>query len=914
MTWISKSVTVIGGILLAHACYSAQEHTALQSFRATAATLTSSSPAAPSLPIDIAIETVVATVAIILGLVLSSRPLRPIHWSVWAGKIEREGEEGFLDNSGEVNKDFVGNPFRIYEARPGFIDIRKQKKEFADTLWYMSCSNATSLSPLRCLDQHPDNPLEQRDPESIGPPPKAVKRNVNRDTSLGTMFRLKLFQAMHDTLDETLYLEEDVAMSGLEAAETLVLRVQPTTIIVPDRAPDPLIELLERDAHRLDEGASSGENGTYVFRHLGSAEFDYDTGREHLADLDLGPHPPDALEVFPVEDVPAKCLNSSKHAKLTRLSESVNLDSLLSIGCAGAVLNDVERRRVAENSFSEDGGTVAFRVRSIKNNTPENIMLILRAELDPNPQTQFNNTSEARFKESLSVYGLFQSLACTSQGKARLRQMLFRPSTDIGVIQERQQAIGVLLRPENRETAIKEAVASLSGSSKVALFSKGASQTLDGLKAEFARICQMLPEANAMVRREAPPWATKHIRYCTVLPELGFLVAVTLDSSTGEGFYLGRGAADGPWDPSFVNGDLVYYKNALMLDLDAQFGDLPSRIAPNFLVRAEEEIEVMMELAATVLQYEDSITSASDLFGELDSMIALTMAAEKYKWAAPQMTCANVVEIVDGRHPLQELLVPTFIPNNCSMEGGHGTGDLGEMEADAPEDTAAPSMLVLTGPNNSGKSVYMRQVAITVFLAHIDSYVPATLARIGITDRILTRIATRETVADDESAFMVDLKQAAFTLNFGTRRSLILADEFGKGTSTETGAALFVAYLVHFLDLGAERPKVLAGTHFHDIFERGIIEPGKGVDFVHMAVHLEPNATDPEDQVTFLFQLAPGRSTASLGVMCAAMNDVDTNVIKRAQNLVHMQGGMRIWKSCVRGFLMRTCSGWCRQS
>lgn len=338
--------------------------------------------------------------------------------------------------------------------------------------------------------------------------------------------------AYYIALDETLYLEEDVAMGGLEAAETLVLRVQPTTIIVPNRAPGPLIELLERDAHRLDKGESSGENGSYIFRHLGSAEFDYDTGREQLADLDLGPCPPDALEVFPIEDIPAKCINSSKHAKLTRLSESVNLDSLSSIGCGGAVLNDIERRRAVENSFPEDGGTATFRVKSIKNNTPENTMLvsadalislqILRAELHPNPQTQFNNTSEARFKESLSVYGLFQSLACTSQGKFRLRQMLFRPSTDIGVIQERQQAIGVLLRPENRETAasvrkllkkvknsktllryvkigvdrirgqlsvrigewrallrfamvatqIKEAVASLSGSSRVALFSK----------------------------------------------------------------------------------------------------------------------------------------------------------------------------------------------------------------------------------------------------------------------------------------------------------------------------------------------------------------------------------------------------------------------------------------------------------
>ncbi len=112
-------------------CYSAQEHSALQSFRAATILLDSSPPATASLPVDIAIEAVVATFVILFGLVLGTRPLRPIQWSVWAGKIEREGEEGFLDNDGELNKDYMGNPFRSLEARPGFVDIRKQRKEFA---------------------------------------------------------------------------------------------------------------------------------------------------------------------------------------------------------------------------------------------------------------------------------------------------------------------------------------------------------------------------------------------------------------------------------------------------------------------------------------------------------------------------------------------------------------------------------------------------------------------------------------------------------------------------------------------------------------------------------------------------------------------------------------------------------------
>lgn len=117
----------------ASSCYSAREHTALQSLRAaTSATLTSTPGAATSLPVDIILETIISTLVILLGLVLGTRPLRPIEWRVWAGKIEREGEEGFTDNAGAVDKDFMGNPFSVFESRPNFVDIRKQRREFAE--------------------------------------------------------------------------------------------------------------------------------------------------------------------------------------------------------------------------------------------------------------------------------------------------------------------------------------------------------------------------------------------------------------------------------------------------------------------------------------------------------------------------------------------------------------------------------------------------------------------------------------------------------------------------------------------------------------------------------------------------------------------------------------------------------------
>ncbi|KAJ6445530.1 magnesium transporter [Purpureocillium lavendulum] len=140
MTWTSRVVTMTGLLIvvksrradhkLTRRCYSAQEHFALSS----ALSKRTASPQHPgsSLPIDIRIEAVVATLIICLGLVLGSQTLRPIQWNVWAGKIEREGDAGFVGGSGEVERDYRGSPFAVLESRPGFVDIRKQRREFAE--------------------------------------------------------------------------------------------------------------------------------------------------------------------------------------------------------------------------------------------------------------------------------------------------------------------------------------------------------------------------------------------------------------------------------------------------------------------------------------------------------------------------------------------------------------------------------------------------------------------------------------------------------------------------------------------------------------------------------------------------------------------------------------------------------------
>lgn len=264
------------------------------------------------------------------------------------------------------------------------------------------------------------------------------------------------------------------------------------------------------------------------------------------------------------------------------------------------------------------------------------------------------------------------------------------------------------------------------------------------------------------------------------------------------------------------------------------------------------------------------------------------MVAEKYQWTLPKMTTSNVIDIRGGRHPLQELVVPSFIPNGCHISGGLGTES--EPDEEPPlshqQHNLGRSMLILTGPNHSGKSVYLKQVALIVYLAHIGSYVPADHAVIGLTDKILTRISTRESMARSESAFAIDLRQAAFAINHATRRSLVLVDEFGKGTNATDGAGLMTAFLDHFLNLDDDRPKVVVATHFHEIFENGFLtDKDKDLAFAHMEVRIDMDAVDADDQMTFLFRLMPGRSTSSYGCRCAAMNGVDDAVVERAEAL-----------------------------
>ncbi|KAJ4008289.1 hypothetical protein NW766_009281 [Fusarium irregulare] len=381
----------------------------------------------------------------------------------------------------------------------------------------------------------------------------------------------------------------------------------------------------------------------------------------------------------------------------------------------------------------------------------------------------------------------------------------------------------------------------------------GIDPQLDDLKRQYDGMGSLLTEVVNHIYRELPEW-----------------VSVEPNPATGNGYYEGEGTSAEKWEKMFTADDIVCYKNSYMRELDEEYGDMYCRIG-------DREVEIIHRLASKVLECEEVLLLASDMCGEFDAILALALGAEKYNWRAPQVVQASAIHIDEGRHPLQELAVPAFVPNSCHLFTG--SQDTVEVQDDSPQ------ALILTGPNHSGKSVYLKQTAIIVYLAHIGSFVPATQAVIGLTDSILTCISPRESMSGGESAFARDMKQAALSTRASTPKSLVLIDEFGKGTNGDDGAGLLAALLDHYLSLGPHCPRLLAATHFHEIFENSYLNHQSGLRIAHMDVRLDWEAALLDDQVTYLFSLEHGHSTSSFGGRCAALNGVPSAVVERAENI-----------------------------
>lgn len=303
----------------------------------------------------------------------------------------------------------------------------------------------------------------------------------------------------------------------------------------------------------------------------------------------------------------------------------------------------------------------------------------------------------------------------------------------------------------------------------------------------------------------------------------------------------------------------AYFKNTEMRELDSSIGDLDGMIK-------DTEIMIVTELEESILDSENELRESFNAISELDCILAFADCAVDLNLTRPEMTDAdsNHVYIKDGRHPLQEIITDSeFIPNDVAID-----------ENDR--------LIIVTGPNYSGKSCYLRQVGLLVYMAHIGSFINCKGARISLTDQICARLSETETCAVPQSSFQLDLTRMASILLKCSSRSLVLIDEFGKGTSPASGIAILGAAL---RKLSQIKCKTVCTTHFFELFSMKVIQDNvDGIKARRMAIHLPDNE---EDDASPLFKLEDGVASSSAGLVCAKKAGVNQKVIDRAKEIIH---------------------------
>ena len=283
------------------------------------------------------------------------------------------------------------------------------------------------------------------------------------------------------------------------------------------------------------------------------------------------------------------------------------------------------------------------------------------------------------------------------------------------------------------------------------------------------------------------------------------------------------------------------------------------------IVEAESQIvnmeyEMFCKVRDLVADQVARIQNTAHAIAMTDVLCSFAWIAEKNRYVMPDMNISDKIVIKDGRHPVVENIAAMFIPNDTQLDG------------------ADSQIAIITGPNMAGKSTYMRQTALIVLMAQMGSFVPASSAEIGVVDKIFTRVGASDDLSAGQSTFMVEMNEVAYILDNATKKSLVIFDEIGRGTSTFDGLAIawsVVEYMANKAKCGA---KTLFATHYHELTE--LEDRLSGVKNYCIAVKKHG------DDITFLRKIIRGGADGSYGVEVAALAGVKKEVTKRAKEIL----------------------------
>ena len=281
---------------------------------------------------------------------------------------------------------------------------------------------------------------------------------------------------------------------------------------------------------------------------------------------------------------------------------------------------------------------------------------------------------------------------------------------------------------------------------------------------------------------------------------------------------------------------------------------------------AEERIvqlenEIFLQIRETVRQQTHKLQSTARALATLDALAALAEVAVHRNYVAPQLHDGDEIEIKNGRHPIVEAFSNTeFVPNDTYLNN------------------STDRLLIVTGANMGGKSTVLRQIALIQILGQIGSFVPASMARLPIVDRVWTRVGASDDLASGRSTFMVEMTETAQILHNATARSLVLLDEIGRGTSTFDGMSIAWAVAEYLHNSPDHSAKTLFATHYHELTELAEHLPG--------AKNYQLTATEKDGDVVFLHKLVRGKASKSYGIAVARLAGLPSTVIERARSVL----------------------------
>ncbi|KAF8938585.1 MutS protein msh5 [Dissophora ornata] len=698
----------------------------------------------------------------------------------------------------------------------------------------------------------------------------------------------KLF-VMQDMVECISISHMDCNNSGaVNMIQTIKVQVRPTLILTNTRLDENFLNTLKFD--------DTGRETKIEVRPGG--DFSYPVAKSKLISVSINKRRSGKGSMSSTERGPlfSELDESTQEAQL-QLSNVIDLQSVESVGCAGAIISFLSRHGVFQRAskVGQMPPTIfaieSFAVESFMFINPNSLSSLQVFEDESHPSM---HSSIRGRKEGLSLFGILNQTK-TSQGKYLLKQWLLRPSLDFNVIHARHQTVECFVRTENQATVgqlancllhiknIPKVLEALPRKATIAewqailqimlhfivkdlsdigsfihdvldfdesaiegrcVVKRNVDEELDRMRQTYHGLGSFLSEIAKEISLTIPSdfASTINVIY---FPQLGYLITVPMNPNwkTDQDFYQ-EGLSY-----QFSTESTVYYKNDAMRD---------------------REIDILQGLQERILEYTQLLITCSDLCAELDV------------------------------HPLQELVVNSFVANNThlgepecisstaavasttdAMTDRPITGVAMDAQSHSERDIVENRVMILSGANSSGKSVYLKQVALIIYMAHIGSFVPAESAVIGLTDKILTRLQTRETVSSIQSAFMTDLQQVTLALKLATKRSLVVLDEFGKGTTSTDGAGMFCGVIEHFAKRTSDRPRVIATTHFHELFENQLLNMDLPISLSTMEVCQESNCLE----ATFLFRVIGGKTPSSLGPACAAMANMPTSIVQRGLSL-----------------------------